>query len=42
VVVRWGKRNAVVPMPIRPRARTERGSGSGREVDILRVIFFFR
>ena len=40
-VVSWGKRNAVVPMPIRPRARRERGSGSGRDVDILRVLFLF-
>jgi hypothetical protein len=39
-VVSWGKRNAVVPMPIRPRARRERGSGSGRVVDILGVLFF--
>jgi hypothetical protein len=31
----------VVPMPIRPRARRERGSGSGIEVDILKVPFFF-
>lgn len=35
MVVSWGKRNAVVPMPIRPTARRERGSGSGIEVDIL-------
>jgi hypothetical protein len=37
VVVSWGKRNAVVPMPIRPTARRERGSGSGIEADILRI-----
>lgn len=37
MVVSWGKRNAVVPMPIRPTARRERGSGSGIGVDILRV-----
>ena len=39
MVVRWGKRNAVVPMPIRPTARRERGSGSGIGFDILRVFF---